>query len=107
MLPFFDSELTGNRVYLRGVEEADLVLRPKWFNDPEVNRTLLMDFIVWDKLKILDMVLVLKICPNYLSGFNADGQSKVIFPAQDSVFPWSKSYSCCIKAIYMLTVNYQ
>ncbi len=46
MVPFFESELTGNLVYLRGVEEADLVLRPKWFNDPEVNRTLLMDYPV-------------------------------------------------------------
>lgn len=36
--------LTGKKVYLRSLEEDDLKLRPKWFNDPEINRTLLMDY---------------------------------------------------------------
>ncbi|MGI6386012.1 MAG: GNAT family N-acetyltransferase [Desulfomonilia bacterium] len=35
---------SGIGVYLRGLEENDLTLRPKWFNDPEINRTLLMDY---------------------------------------------------------------
>lgn len=38
------SEFNGKEVYLRGVEKNDLKLRPKWFNDPEINRTLLMDY---------------------------------------------------------------
>lgn len=37
---------TGSKVYLRGLEEEDLKLRPKWFNDPEIHRTLLMDYPV-------------------------------------------------------------
>jgi len=37
-------QLTGNKIYLRGLEEDDLNLRPKWFNDPEINKTLLMDY---------------------------------------------------------------
>jgi RimJ/RimL family protein N-acetyltransferase len=40
------SEFTGKKVYLRGVEEGDLILRPKWFNDSEINRTLLIDYPV-------------------------------------------------------------
>ena len=31
-------------VYLRGLELDDLVHRPVWFNDPEINHTLLMDY---------------------------------------------------------------
>ena len=46
MYPVFKSEFTGDSVYLRGLEEDDLFLRPKWFNDPEINRTLLMDYPV-------------------------------------------------------------
>ena len=41
---FFESEFTGEQVYLRGLEENDLSLRPKWFNNPEINQTLLMDY---------------------------------------------------------------
>lgn len=39
-----DPLFVGRQIYLRGLEHEDLVLRPKWFNDPEINRTLLMDF---------------------------------------------------------------
>lgn len=34
----------GKQIYLRPLEREDLILRPKWFNDPEINKTLLMDF---------------------------------------------------------------
>lgn len=43
---FLESDFTGKMIYLRGLEEVDLELRPKWFNDPEINRTLLMDYPV-------------------------------------------------------------
>lgn len=39
-----DDIFVGNQIYLRGLEYEDLPLRPKWFNDPEINKTLLMDF---------------------------------------------------------------
>jgi diamine N-acetyltransferase len=35
--------LHAKQIYIRGVEREDLVLRPRWFNDPEVNRTLMID----------------------------------------------------------------
>lgn len=38
-----DPLFAGTTVYLRGLEEGDLPLRPKWFNDPEINCTLLME----------------------------------------------------------------
>lgn len=44
MHTFFETQLIEEKVYLRGLEEDDLKLRPKWFNDPEINRTLLMDY---------------------------------------------------------------
>lgn len=34
--------MKGNQIFLRPVEKEDLVLRPKWFNDPEINKTLLI-----------------------------------------------------------------
>lgn len=34
--------MKSKQVYLRPVEREDLVLRPKWFNDPEINKTLLI-----------------------------------------------------------------
>ena len=43
---FMEPDLTSTRIYLRGLEEEDLKLRPKWFNDPEINKTLLMDYPV-------------------------------------------------------------
>lgn len=33
----------GRLIYLRPLERADLALRPKWFNDPEINKTLIID----------------------------------------------------------------
>jgi RimJ/RimL family protein N-acetyltransferase len=33
----------AERVYLRPLEKKDLYLRPKWFNDEEINKTLLID----------------------------------------------------------------
>lgn len=60
----------GDSVFLRGLEEEDLVLRPKWFNDPEINATLLMPFPVsyastreWFRKSLSDMSRVnLSIC---------------------------------------------
>ena len=46
MSVILEAELTGKKIYLRGLEEDDLKLRPKWFNDPEINGTLLMDYPV-------------------------------------------------------------
>lgn len=39
-----DNVFVGDQVFLRGLEWEDLYLRPKWFNDPEINHSLLMDF---------------------------------------------------------------
>ena len=39
----FDS-ITGNKVYLRGVETTDLKKRVKWINDPSIQRTLNFQF---------------------------------------------------------------
>lgn len=34
--------MQGNQIYLRPLEKEDLILRPKWLNDPEINKTLLI-----------------------------------------------------------------
>lgn len=34
--------MKSKQIFLRPLEKEDLVLRPKWFNDPEINNTLLM-----------------------------------------------------------------
>lgn len=35
--------MQGKQIYLRPLEREDLIYRPKWFNDPEIHRTLLME----------------------------------------------------------------
>ena len=34
--------MKGKQIYLRPLEKEDLILRPKWFNDSEINRMLLI-----------------------------------------------------------------
>jgi RimJ/RimL family protein N-acetyltransferase len=34
--------MSGKRIFLRPLEREDLVLRPKWFNDPEINQNLMI-----------------------------------------------------------------
>lgn len=36
-------KLTGEKISLRPMSEADMALRVRWFNDPEVNKTLILD----------------------------------------------------------------
>jgi diamine N-acetyltransferase len=36
-------EFIGENIYIRPLEKKDLILRPQWFNDPEINRTLLIE----------------------------------------------------------------
>ncbi|NCD09787.1 MAG: N-acetyltransferase [Negativicutes bacterium] len=38
----------GERIYLRGLEKTDLKVRPEWFNDPDINHTLLMKLPISD-----------------------------------------------------------
>jgi len=38
-----DPTFTGSSVYIRGLEHEDLALRPKWFNSPDIYKTLLID----------------------------------------------------------------
>jgi RimJ/RimL family protein N-acetyltransferase len=34
--------MRGNQIFLRPLEKEDLIYRPKWFNDPEINKTMLI-----------------------------------------------------------------
>lgn len=36
--------MKAKQIFLRPLEKEDLVLRPKWFNDPDIYQTLLMDY---------------------------------------------------------------
>ena len=65
-----DDNFLGKQIYLRGLEEEDLVLRPKWFNSSEINKTLLMDYPItyastlnWFRKSLMDNSKVnLSIC---------------------------------------------